>query len=278
VDISSALSSLNEAKQKARLTYNTASDFFDAPALGFWDRYGRGTVANLGLREGARVLDVACGTGASAIPAALAAGASGQVVGVDLAERMLDLARAKAEALGLRNIEFRQADMTSLGYPDASFDAVVCVFGIFFVPDMEGLTAELWRMVRPGGKLAITTWGPGFLAPTYSVWKEEVRRRRPDLDSAFNPWDRITAPETVRKLFSGAGIHDVRVVPEEGRQPIDTPEDFWTMALGTGLRWTIEQLGPETAREVRQSLCTWIAENAVRYAETNVIYATALRA
>jgi ubiquinone/menaquinone biosynthesis C-methylase UbiE len=270
-------SALSEAKQKARLTYNTASDFYDAPALGFWDRYCRGTVENLSLPAGARVLDVACGTGASAIPAAMAVGPSGSVVGVDLAERMLDVARTKAAARGLRNVEFRHADMTSLGYPDRSFDAVVCVFGIFFVPEMEAQTAELWRMVRPGGKLAITTWGPGFLAPTYSVWKDEVRRRRPDLDSAFNPWDRITSPEAVRKLFQDAGIPDVRVRSEEGREPFQAPEDFWTMALGSGLRWTIEQLGPGAAEEIRRALCQWITVNRVGYAETNVIYATAVR-
>jgi SAM-dependent methyltransferase len=190
---------------------------------------------------------------------------------------MLDVARSKAAKRGLQNIDFRHADMTYLGYPDASFDAVICVFGIFFVTDMEAQTAELWRMVRPGGKLAITTWGPGFLAPTYAIWKEEVRRRRPDLDSAFNPWDRITSPEAVRKLFYDAGIGGVRVTSESGREPIRTPADFWTIALGTGLRWTIEQMGPETASEIRERLCEWITANGVRHAETNVIYATALR-
>ena len=83
-------------------------------------------------------------------------------MGVDLASRLLDRARAKALAAGLDNVQFRLADMTTLDYPDKSFDVVVSVFSIFFVPDMEGLVRELWRMVRPGGKLAVTTWGPGF--------------------------------------------------------------------------------------------------------------------
>ena len=67
------------------------------------------------------------------------------------------------------------------------------------------------------------------------------------------------------------------MLPEEGREPLRAPADFWTMALGTGLRWTIEQLGPTAAEEVRQALCLWITENKVGYAETNVIYATAVR-
>ncbi len=105
------------AKLKAQKTYNLASDFFDARPLGFWARYGRRTVERLALRPGARVLDVACGTGASALPAAEAVGPKGRVTGVDLAEQLLARGREKAQQLGLTNIEFLQADMTTSGTP-----------------------------------------------------------------------------------------------------------------------------------------------------------------
>jgi ubiquinone/menaquinone biosynthesis C-methylase UbiE len=68
------------------------------------------------------------------------------------------LGEAKAREKGLGNLEFRIGDMLALDYPHASFDVVACVFGIFFVPDMVAFTKELWRMVRPNGRLAITTW------------------------------------------------------------------------------------------------------------------------
>src|SRR5881397_2053842 len=95
---------------------------------------------------------------------------------------------------------FAEALFATPGFPDRHFDAVVCVFGIFFVPEMEAQVAELWRMVRPGGQLAITTWGPGIFAPAYEIWLAAVRRVRSDLYSAFNPWDRITTPDAVGKL------------------------------------------------------------------------------
>ena len=142
---------LRQAKAKAAATYDAAADHFDDEPLSFWERVGRRTVARLGLRAGDRVLDVGCGTGASALPAAQIVGPDGFVVGVDLSARLIDRARTKALIRGLTNIEFRLADMTVLGYPDSHFDAVVSVFSIFFVPDMEGLVRELWRMVRPGG-------------------------------------------------------------------------------------------------------------------------------
>src|SRR5262245_36765712 len=185
---------LDAARRKAEATYNAASDAFDAEPLAFWDRVGARTVERLALRPGARVLDVCCGTGASALHAARAVGPQGRVLGVDLAEDLIALGRAKAAAASLRQLEFRRADMTALGLPDASFDAVVCVFGIFFVPDMEAQVAELWRMVRPGGQLAITTWGTDFVEPGYGAFRAAVRRVRPDLVAAFNPWDRITTP------------------------------------------------------------------------------------
>ena len=266
-----------EATLKAAATYNAAADHFDAEPLAFWDTYGRRTVRRLALQPGARVLDVCCGTGASALPAAQAAGPAGSVIAFDLAEALLRLADAKARAAGLPNIEFRRADMTRLGFPDSHFDAVVCVFGIFFVPDMEAQVAELWRMVRPGGQLAITTWGPGIFSPAYEIWREAVRRVRPDLYSGFNPWDRISTPGAVRKLFADAGVREVEITPEEGHQPLRSPEDFWTIALGSGLRWTIEQMGAESARRVREDVLDSLAEKGVDRVGTNVIYAIAQR-
>jgi ubiquinone/menaquinone biosynthesis C-methylase UbiE len=271
------MSALDPVKLKAQKTYNLASDYFDAPPLGFWGRYGRQTVERLTLHPGASVLDAACGAGASALPAAEAVGPTGWVTGVDLADQLLARAREKAKQQGLANIEFLQADMTELGYPDAHFDAVICVFGVFFVPNMESLVAKLWRMVRPGGKLAVTTWGPRIFAPAYEVWNEAVRKARPDLYAAYHPWDRITTPDAVRTLFRSAGVPSVDVEPEDGYQLLASPGDFWTIVLGSGLRWTVDQLGPDRAEQVKQVVLEWLAAHKVDRVETNVIYAVATR-
>jgi len=267
---------LDAARLKAESTYNSAADSFDAPPLAFWERTGRRAVERLALRRGARVLDVCCGTGASALPAARAVGPEGSVLAVDLAEGLLARGRAKAAAAGLRNVEFRRADMTALGFPDGHFDAALCVFGIFFVPDMERQVAELRRMVRPGGALGITTWGlPGIFSPAYELWLAAVRRVRPDLVAAFNPWDRINTPEAVRRLFADAGIDGVDVVVEDAWQELRAPEDFWTIAMGSGLRWTIDQMGPEAAGAVRREVLDALAAQDVRRVAVNVIHAVA---
>jgi len=105
----------SEHAQRAARTYGAAADHFDDPALGFWDRYGAATVARLPLAPGQRVLDLCCGSGASAVPAARAVGPSGQVTGVDVAEPLLALARDRAA--GLPQAEFRLGDATSTGLP-----------------------------------------------------------------------------------------------------------------------------------------------------------------
>lgn len=263
---------IEAAKRKVQQTYNAAADHFDAPPLAFWSRCGARTVERLGLPAGGRVLDVCCGSGASALPAARAVGTEGFVTAVDLSAGLLELARAKANATGLENIEFVQGDMTALDYPDGHFDAVVCVFGIFFVPDMTRQVAELFRMVAPGGQLAITTWGPQLFAPAYEVWLDAVRHVRPDLYSAFTPWDRITTPSAVETLLREGGVPTVDVAAEAGGQELNSPDDLWTIALGSGLRWTIDQLGDD-AVAVKDELLTWAAADQVRRVEVNAIYA-----
>src|SRR5678815_5270468 len=99
------------AQDRAAFTYNAAADFYDASPLSFWDYFGRRTIELAALPIGSRVLDVCCGAGASALPAAEAVGPSGNVIGVDLAKQLLESARTKAIQRRLGNIEFEVGDM-----------------------------------------------------------------------------------------------------------------------------------------------------------------------
>jgi ubiquinone/menaquinone biosynthesis C-methylase UbiE len=266
-----------DAKAKATTTYNAASDYYDSSSNSFWERFGRRTVERLDLSPGTRVLDVCCGSGASAIPSAETVGPNGFVLGIDLAENLLELARRKAAQRGLNNIEFRTGDVLDLGLPDSSFDAVVCVFGIFFIPDMSAAVRELRRLLRPGGKLAITTWGPRFFEPASTAFWNSIRAIRPELYKGFNPWDRINEPEAVRAMFSAASIQDVEIVAEAGVHELTSPEDWWPMVLGSGYRGTIEQLDADDRERVRRENLDFIRREAVRSVEANVVYAVAVR-
>lgn len=269
------MTDLNEAKAKAAATYDAASDLFDHPANTFWDRFGRNTINRLDLKPGAVVLDVCCGSGASALPAAEQVGESGHVIGIDLAEKLLNLAGAKAKNKSLNNVEFRLGDMLDTGFDDSSFDAVVCVFGIFFVPDISAAIRELWRVVRPGGKLAITTWGSDFFEPANTVFWNAVRDVRPDLYKGFNPWDRISEPSMLSAVLNESGVSESWVTAEPGTHPVASPEDWWTMLLGSGYRGTIEQMEAEMVEYVRQANFTFITNARISEVQANVVYAVA---
>lgn len=271
------MNDLEEAKAKAAMTYNTAADYFDHPVSSFWHCFGRRTVERIGLRPGERVLDVCSGSGGSALPAAEQVGPDGKVVAADLAERLIALAVAKAEVKGLENIEFRVADMLDLGYPDASFDAVVCVFGIFFVPDMAAAVRELWRLVRPGGRLAITTWGPGLFEPANSAFWDAIGDVRPDLQRSFNPWDRISEPSGLREMLAEAGVRAGNIVAETGTHPLSSSEDWWKIAMGSGYRGTLAQLDMEALAHVRKKNLAHLDKHQVDAIATNVIYAVATK-
>ena len=103
-------------------------------------------------------------------------------------------------------------------------------------------------------------------------WLVAVGRERPDLVTPFNPWDRITDVASVRKLLREGGVKGAKVIAEELFQPLRSPDDWWTIALGSGLRWTIDRMGPGTAAQIKADNVGWLKENKVRV-ETNAIYA-----
>jgi ubiquinone/menaquinone biosynthesis C-methylase UbiE len=261
------------AQARAAFTYNAAADFYNASPLGFWDYFGRRTIELAALAIGSRVLDVCCGAGASALPAAEAVGPTGNVIGVDLAKQLLKSARAKAVHRRLGNIEFEVGDMLSLRFSPASFDAVVCVFGIFFVPDMARAVGELWSRIRPGGKLAVTTWGPNFCEPANGAFWSSIKDIRPDLYKGFNPWDRINDPAGLRKILDEGGAASPNIIPENRLHPIKSPEDWWTIVLGSGYRGTIEQLNPMERQKVKETNLAFIRDKKISAVETNVLYA-----
>jgi SAM-dependent methyltransferase len=190
---------------------------------------------------------------------------------------LLELARARAAREGVTNIEFRHADATCTGLPSCGFDAVVCVFGVFFAPDMAEFTSEMWRLVRPGGTLAITTWGPGMFEPATSLFWDAVRQVEPSLYRAFNPWDEITTPDAVLDLFARAGVPAATAQSASGEHHLEHPDNFWDVVLGTGYRATTDALRPDQRTTLRDGLLRQLRSRSVTTLRTDVIFGTATK-
>jgi ubiquinone/menaquinone biosynthesis C-methylase UbiE len=268
---------LEHAARAAR-TYTAAADNYLRPALGFWDRWGAATVARLPLSPGDAVLDVCCGAGASALPAARAVGPAGDVLGLDLAQPLLVLASQRAANLGLTNASFAECDATASGLESSSFDAVVCVFGVFFAADMPAFVAEMWRLVRPGGTLAITTWGPEWCEPASSLFWDSVRVLDATLFRAFNPWDEITTAPALADLLARGGIGDAAVEATTGEHhELERADDFWEIVLGSGYRGTVEALGDEPRQRLRERVVGELGSRGVTRLRNDVVFATAVK-
>ena len=161
--MSKAITELEALKTRLRATW-MAGDFaqiaqaYEAGAADF--------ITRLKLSPGTRVLDVACGTGNLTLPAARAGAV---VTGADIAVNLLEQGRARAQAAGL-TIQFDEGDAEQLPYADASFDTVVSMFGVMFAPRPALAAAELTRVCRTGGRLALANWTPtGFIGQLFKT-------------------------------------------------------------------------------------------------------------
>jgi SAM-dependent methyltransferase len=181
------------------------------------------------LRPGMHVLDLASGVGEPALAIAKAIGPSGRVTATDLGPGMIAYAEEIAKSEGLRNIEFRVADVESLPFPDRSFDVVSCRFGIMFFPEQVKAFRECRRVLKSGGRVAFVAWGKReqlFLTATIGILMKYVEAPTPDPDAphAFMFGER----GLLESRLKAAGFADVR---EELRTVTGrwngTPEDYW---------------------------------------------------
>jgi len=184
-------------------------------------------IHRLKIAPGTRVLDVACGAGNLAVPAARAGAV---VTGADIATNLLEQGRSRAKAEGL-TIRFDEGDAEQLPYADSSFDAVVSMFGVMFAPRPEMVAAELTRVCRPGGYIALANWTPsGFIGQMFKTISTHVPPP-PNMPSPIKWGDEATVRERLR-----AGVSDLRVTRRliSFTFPFAVPEhiEFWRVYYG----------------------------------------------
>ncbi len=256
--------------------YDSASLEYRDAAERFWRFLSLRTVDQLELPPGGSVLDIACGPGVSTVAAAEAVGPRGRVIALDSSVQMLRMTSERAVARGAGCVETVLGDMTRADFPAGSFDAVISVLGVFYVPDMPALIAHLWRLVKPGGRLAITTLGEGAFQPAFGIWKEAVRAERPDAPLTFS-WERTDNPGYLRALFRGGGVVNPEVCLEPRELPISGADDWWLAVMGSGMRRTVLELDDKTGERVRADFDRRLREARVRAIQMPGIYANAIK-
>jgi ubiquinone/menaquinone biosynthesis C-methylase UbiE len=210
--MSTTQSDIAALKARIRATW-MAADFGVLARLG--EQTQIDLVNRLGIQPGMKVLDVACGTGNSAIPAARL---GADVIGVDIAPNLLEQARARAAAEGLE-ARFQEGDAETLEFPDASFDLVVSIFGAMFGPRPELVASELKRVTKPGGRIVMGNWTPaGLLGQSFKLGARYVPPP-PGLPAPVLWGDE----QTVRERFA-TGISRLQITPRMASMVFPTNE------------------------------------------------------
>jgi SAM-dependent methyltransferase len=164
---------------------------------------GEALVAELGVTEGLEVLDLGCGDGTTAVPAAQL---GADVLGVDIAANLVAAGNARAQALGLANCRFQEGDASDLGeLGDESFDLVVSIFGAMFAPKPFDVAKEMVRVTKPGGRIVMGNWIPNDPTLVAQILKISASYSPPPPEGFVSPMTWGMEDEVVER-FTGAGV------------------------------------------------------------------------
>lgn len=215
-------------------------------------------VGDARLRAGQKVLDLGSGTGYPAILAAQAVGGQGMVVGLDLAEGMLAIARRKASDLGITNVVFQVEDVTTLPFGPASFDAVMSRFCLMFLPDIPKAVNEIARVLRPDGYLAAAVWSVPDKNPFIRIPVDVIKRfievpaPAPDQPGIF----RLARQGDLLRITEEAGLIGISDEELIGESIFDSADEYLenVRELAAPLQPLFARLSPEQRSEVEREI------------------------
>jgi len=227
------MDTINDISAAQKASWNRFSPGWkkwDEVTMAFLAPHGAAIVSHLKPSGADVVLDVAAGTGEPGLSMA-AKLAGGKVVLTDLSDGMLQVARDKATAAGVGNVEFQLADVSELPFEDNTFDAISCRLGYMFFPDMAVATREMARVLKPGGRIATTVWA----GPEKNFWVTcmmqnikkhiDVPAPAPGAPGMF----RCAQPGLMTGLFAEAGLKDVVDAEVPGKLDTGSAERYWEM-------------------------------------------------
>jgi ubiquinone/menaquinone biosynthesis C-methylase UbiE len=240
---------MDERKRVVITAFELASPAYDGSWNRRFDLQGEALIREAHISSGARVLDVATGTGKIALLAARAAGSEGRVLGIDLSDAMLAHARSKTADMP---VEFKLMDAESLALEDEAFDTVLCGFGMAFLPDKVRGMREMHRVLRPGGRIAFSWWTRKAFQPMDDMTSARLTQQYgvPRPSAPREPWMALEEPEHLVALLEKAGFREGRVVREDIGYYISA-EDWWALVTASGRQRHLSRLSQESIERLR---------------------------
>src|SRR5690349_1215816 len=255
---------LSEHKQNVARVYDLAAAGYDKPALRFFPVVAERLVDLARICEGENVLDVGTGTGVAAFAAAEKVGVSGRVIGVDIGEQILNQAFQKLDPALPGPILFLRGDMEQLEFPDGVFDAVLSASSLFFLPDMAAGLQEWMRVLKPGGRIAVSGYGSSAFRPLSDLFEARIRSYGVPLAAPVRPfsWQRLTEPEQYLSLFRQAGLENIEVFSEQLGYLMSDASEWWDIVWNSGFRGPVSQLTPQQLAQFQQEHLAEVARLA----------------
>jgi ubiquinone/menaquinone biosynthesis C-methylase UbiE len=244
-------------KQGVAGIFDCAAPTYDHVGPRFLSHFGRRLVELAQIPAGAGILDIAAGRGAVLFPAAEMVGPQGHLVGIDISREMVEQSREEIKQRGLQNVEVHEMDAEYLQFSDALFDRVLCSFALFFFPQLDRAMAEMVRVLKPGGRIGVTTW-----APVDERWKwshdlidSYLSSGEPETESTEEPESKpiFHTPEGLQAILASVGFVDIEIISESKEFFYTDEEEWWSTLWSHGYREPLEMIekkkGPEGLKQ-----------------------------
>jgi ubiquinone/menaquinone biosynthesis C-methylase UbiE len=220
----------------------------------FFQVFGPQLVEAAGVKAGMRVLDVACGRGASLFPAAEKVGQTGEVVGIDLSDGMAQETKTEVEKRGIKNAQVLQMDAEDLQFADNSFDVLMAGFALQFFPDLHRGLTEFFRVLKPGGRVAVATWAE-YEDPRWAPFEKLIDHYGARASLGSNS---LNTPEKIKPWFAKAGFVDTETSSRKLDTVYPTEDDYWNMRMSISGRAGLEKLSPSDFEKLKADLSSKI--------------------
>jgi len=247
----------SDRKQQVTSGFNLVATGYDLPALRFLPACANGVVEMANLQCGQQVLDIATGTGTAAIASAQKVGSTGQVVGIDLSQNMLEQARQKIAIAGLNNIELRQEDAEKLSFSDNTFDVVICASGIFFLSDMLAGLREWQRVTKPGGIVVFSSFSKTAFEPMAEKFSAQIQADKVPVPSAREQSD---TPEKCLDLMQTVNFEEITLQTEQLGYYLSSLDEWWELVWNAGFRIRLSQISTEKIEQFKAEHLAEIAK------------------
>jgi SAM-dependent methyltransferase len=237
--------------------FDRVSTTYDQVGVDFFGQFGRRLVALAGLKPGWRVLDIGTGRGAVLFPAAEAVvPGGGEVLGVDLAQGMVDATAAEVQRRGLEHVYLQVLDAQTLpGLPERAYDAVLSGLSAFFLPDPHAGLRRWFELLRPGGRLALSSFsGDDFrFKPAHEALATFMPEGPPPPQAPGI--DAFQDNDTVADLLRSAGFVEIGSVERVHQTVFRSPEHWWQWQGSHGGRITLDRIPPAHLEAAKAAAC-----------------------